>query len=98
MDSPFEHRLRVRYGETDQMGVVHHPNYLHYMEEARTAYLAALGRPYSELERGGVGLVVRRVELRFGEAFPTGRTRINCTVPAGDGRWYWFGHQFYRAP
>lgn len=40
----------------------------------------------------------RRVELRFDKPFPAGRTRINCTVPAGDGRWYWFGHQFYRAP
>jgi len=61
----FEHRVRVRYGETDQMGVVHHPEYLLYMEEARTAYMAHLGCPYSELERSGVGLAVRRVELRY---------------------------------
>ncbi len=37
----------------------------------------------------------RHVELRFKEAFGAGRTRINCTVPAGDGRWYWLGTQYY---
>lgn len=60
-----EHILRVRYGETDQMGVVHHPNYLLYMEEARTAYMASLGLPYSRLEKEGVGLPVRKLDLRY---------------------------------
>lgn len=60
-----QHRLRVRYGETDQMGVVHHANYLLYLEEARTAYMAGFGCPYGELERRGIGLPVRRCELRY---------------------------------
>ena len=64
-DPTFEHRLRVRYGETDQMGVVHHANHLLYLEEARTAYLGHLGCSYRALEAGGVGLPVRRVELRY---------------------------------
>ncbi len=38
----------------------------------------------------------RRVEIRVEQAFPKGRTRVNCTLPAGQGRWYWFGRQFYR--
>lgn len=38
----------------------------------------------------------RRIEIRVKQAFPKGRTRVNCTLPAGDGRWYWFGRQFYR--
>jgi acyl-CoA thioester hydrolase len=61
----YEHRLRVRYGETDQMGVVHHANYLLYMEEARTEYMASLGCSYAALEKRGTGLAVRRAELRF---------------------------------
>ncbi|TDJ66852.1 MAG: acyl-CoA thioesterase [Planctomycetota bacterium] len=65
MSESFEHRLRVRYGETDQMGVVHHPNYLLYFEEARTAYMAHMGLPYGELERSGVGLAVRKLDLRY---------------------------------
>ena len=62
---PYLHRLRVRYGETDQMGVVHHANHLAYLEEARTALMASLGAPYGELERSGIGLPVRRVDLRY---------------------------------
>jgi len=38
----------------------------------------------------------RRVEVRVDEAFPKGRTRINCTLPADGNRWFWFGRQFYR--
>lgn len=63
--APFVHRLRTRYGETDQMGRIHHANFLLYLEEARTRMLAHAGVPYGELERQGVGLVVRSVELRF---------------------------------
>jgi acyl-CoA thioester hydrolase len=60
-----EHRLRVRYGETDQMGVVYHANYLAYMEEGRTRLMHARGCSYAELERSGYGLAVRRASLRF---------------------------------
>ncbi len=35
-----------------------------------------------------------RVEVRFDKPFPAGRNRINCTMPAGDGRWYWLGRYF----
>lgn len=59
------HRLKVRYSETDQMGVVHHANHLAYLEEARTEYMADLGVPYREIEAAGVGLPVRRVDLRY---------------------------------
>ena len=37
----------------------------------------------------------RRVAVAVTRAFPPGRSRINCTLPAGDGRWRWFGRQFY---
>jgi peptidoglycan/xylan/chitin deacetylase (PgdA/CDA1 family) len=36
-----------------------------------------------------------RVEVRLSGPLPTGRTRINCTMPASDGRWRWFGRQLY---
>ncbi len=38
----------------------------------------------------------RRVEVRVDKAFPKGRTRVNCTLPAKGKRWFWFGRQFYR--
>ncbi len=62
---PYEHRLRVRYAETDQMGVVHHANYLLYFEEARTRLMDELGCSYAALERQGIGMPVRRTELRY---------------------------------
>jgi len=40
----------------------------------------------------------RRIEVRMEKAMPVGRTRLNCTMPAGEGRWRWFGRQFYVAP
>jgi hypothetical protein len=36
-----------------------------------------------------------RIEVRFMKPLPKSRTRLNCTLPAGEGRWYWFGYQFY---
>lgn len=65
MSTPYEHRLTVRYGETDQMGVAHHANFLLYMEEARTAMMKARGCSYRELEESGYGLPVRKAELRY---------------------------------
>ncbi len=64
---PFEHRsqLRVRYGETDQMGVVWHGNYILYFEAARTEALRACGGSYRDLEAGGVMMPVVSVDLRF---------------------------------
>ncbi|WP_420563192.1 polysaccharide deacetylase family protein [Thalassobaculum sp.] len=36
-----------------------------------------------------------RVEVRLSEPFPAGRARVNCTMPGPDGRWHWYGIQFY---
>ena len=45
--------LRVRYYETDAMGIVHHSNYIRWFEVARTDYLRAVGLPYRDLEASG---------------------------------------------
>ncbi len=45
---------KVQYYETDQMGVVHHSNYIRWFEEARVDLLAQLGLTYREMERRGV--------------------------------------------
>lgn len=36
-----------------------------------------------------------RIEVRVEKPFPRGRTRLNCTLPGGDGRWHWYGRQFF---
>ena len=65
MPKPHELEIRVRYSETDQMGVVHHANYLVYLEEGRTALMRSLGFPYDEVERRGFAMAVRRIDLRY---------------------------------
>lgn len=45
--------IRVRYYETDAMGIVHHSNYIRWFEVARTDYLRSVGLPYRELEESG---------------------------------------------
>ena len=57
--------VRVRYGETDQMGVVYHAEYLVYCEIGRTELIRDLGFPYAEMERQGVMLAVTDASLRF---------------------------------
>ena len=60
-----ELELRVRYAETDQMGVVYHANYLVWCEVGRTDYIRAGGLSYAEMERAGHGLAVADASLRF---------------------------------
>jgi acyl-CoA thioester hydrolase len=57
--------VRVRYGETDQMGVVYHPNYLLYFETGRTELMRAAGVAYSDLEKSGVFLVVTEASCKY---------------------------------
>ena len=53
-DYAFSHEIRVRFAETDAMGVVHHGNYLTYFEESRVAYLRAIGHPFTEWRKAGL--------------------------------------------
>lgn len=57
--------LDVRYYETDQMGIVHHSNYVRYFECGRTAMLKELGLPLEKIEESGVMLPVVSVECRY---------------------------------
>ena len=56
---PFKHK--VQYYETDMMGVTHHANYIHWMEEARIDFLEQLGFPYAAMEQQGVLCPVKSV-------------------------------------
>lgn len=61
----FSTQIRVRYGETDQMGIVYHGNYATYFEIGRTEWLRNLGISYKELEQQGVMLPVISLSLNF---------------------------------
>jgi acyl-CoA thioester hydrolase len=57
--------LRVRYAETDQMGIAHHAEYLAWLEVGRTDYLRELGMTYRELEQEGLRLPVTEIQARY---------------------------------
>lgn len=57
--------LQVQYYETDQMGVVHHSNYIRYYETARTDFIKSLGISYRELEESGTTMPIINVASRY---------------------------------
>ncbi|WP_018111634.1 acyl-CoA thioesterase [Thermus igniterrae] len=74
-------RIKVRYAETDQMGVVHHSVYAVYLEAARVDFLERAGLPYAHIEARGIAFpvvelsLVFRAPARFGEEIAV-RTRL----------------------
>jgi acyl-CoA thioester hydrolase len=64
-DYDFVHRIRVRFVETDAMGIVHHSNYLPYFEEARVAYLRHVGHPFTEWRESGLESPVLESYVRY---------------------------------
>ena len=79
--------IRVRYAETDQMGVVHHANYLLYFEDARTKFCEDMGFPYAELEASGYLSPVVSIECSYGASLVYGDvatvvTRVTEVRPA----------------
>ncbi len=57
--------IRVRYAETDRMGLLHHANYLVYFEQGRTELLRSSGLAYKDLEDQGYLLVLTKIEVRY---------------------------------
>lgn len=57
--------VRVRYAETDQMGVVYHSNYFHYFEVARSESIRGLGFTYADMERMGIIMPVVEVRCKY---------------------------------
>ncbi len=64
-DYEFVHRIRVRFVETDAMGIVHHSNYLAYFEETRVEYLRAIGHPFTEWREAGIESPVLESFVRY---------------------------------
>jgi acyl-CoA thioester hydrolase len=65
MLSSHEIEIRVRYQETDAMGVLHHANYFTYFEMGRTELLRSYGVAYRDIEEGGLLMVIVKVECRY---------------------------------
>ncbi|MFC1959175.1 acyl-CoA thioesterase [Chloroflexota bacterium] len=60
-----ETSFRVRYAETDAMGIVHHASYIVYFEEGRSHYARVRGASYAALEQSGFALAVSEIHARY---------------------------------
>jgi acyl-CoA thioester hydrolase len=81
-----EVQIRVRYAETDRMGLLHHANYLVYFEQGRTELLRQMGRNYKDVEDQGFYLVLVKIEVRYRQParyddLLTLRTTVTRTTP-----------------
>jgi acyl-CoA thioester hydrolase len=88
---------RVRYAETDQMGVVYHSNYLIWCEIGRTDHLRELGATYAELERQGLKLAVAEAQLRYhASARYDDLVQIETWIERAQSRALTFGYEIFR--
>lgn len=90
--------FRVRYAETDQMGVVYHTNYLIWCEVGRTDFIRARGMSYADIERAGIGLAVSDLSARFhGAARYDDLIRVRTTLAEIRSRSITFDYLITRA-
>ena len=61
----FIYERKINYDETDRMGVVHHSNYIRYLEEARTEWLEVLNMPFDLLEKNEITIPVLGVNCTY---------------------------------
>ena len=84
---PTDIEFRVRYAETDQMGVVYHTNYLIWCEMGRTDFIRKRGMSYADIERSGTLLAVSDLTARFlGAARYEQMVRVQTTLASIQSR------------
>ena len=89
---PYYHQ--VQYYETDGMRIVHHSNYIRWMEEARSDYLIQVGFPYEKLEEHGILFPVLSASCDYKMAVTFGETvKIQLALEWFDGLRYEVSYQ-----
>ncbi|MGM9630817.1 acyl-CoA thioesterase [Butyricicoccus sp.] len=98
MDKFFSYQHRIQYYETDGMRIVHHSNYIRWMEEARTAMMEQLGYGYDQMERDGISIPVISVSCEYKEMMHFGQTcRVDVRVTAVSQVRMSVSYEFYDA-
>ncbi|HEX2032896.1 MAG TPA: thioesterase family protein [Chloroflexota bacterium] len=94
----FEHRFRVRYAETDTMGVAHHSSYLVWFEAGRVEFLRSLGFAWAEVEASGYAHAVHEVHVQYRRAVRFDQLLTLCVaVVSAAGPRLVFGYRLYDA-
>ena len=91
-------RLRVRFAETDQMGIAHHSSYVLWMEAARVEWLRERGVSYVEMERSGVSLAVSGVNINYrAAAYFDDEVEVETQLVEGKSRRFRYVYRLTRA-
>lgn len=96
MEIDFQHAisLRVRYGETDQMGYCYYGNYAQYFEVGRVEALRSLGMSYKEMEEQGVMLPVSEFSVKYkAPAFYDDELKVITKITEVKGARIWFAYE-----
>lgn len=92
-----ETEIEVRYAETDQMGVVHHANYVVWFELARTRHCAASGFHYADVEKMGYLLMVTGAQVSYRRPARYGDTvRVGCWIDRLGSRGVRFAYEVFK--
>ncbi|RME75253.1 MAG: acyl-CoA thioesterase [Chloroflexi bacterium] len=93
-----ETTFRVRYAETDQMGIVHHASYVVWLEEGRSSWMRAHGRSYAQFEQEGFVLAVTDLQVRYHKAARYDQAvTVRCWVEKVRSRQLEFGYEIVDA-
>jgi acyl-CoA thioester hydrolase len=93
-ESVVETTFRVRYAETDQMGIVHHASYVAWLEEGRSQWMRAHGNSYAQFEKEGLLLVVSELYLCYRQpARYDQRVTVRCWVESVRSRQIQFDYE-----
>ncbi|MFO7369472.1 MAG: thioesterase family protein [Bacteroidales bacterium] len=94
----YEFQFRVRYPDTDQMGTVHHSNYVKYYETARWELFRTLGISYRSVEEAGYMLPVTRMNFRFLKTIHyDDLLTVKTTLKQMRAARIWFTYKLYNA-
>lgn len=94
-----ELNVRVRFAETDQMGVVHHSRWVVWLEAARVEWLRERGLSYRELEESGVSLAVTDLQVRYlGSARFDDLLAVQATLVTARSRLFTFSYRVLLLP
>lgn len=92
----YQHQIRVRYGDTDQMGYVYYGNYGYYYEQARSEAIRSIGISYKQIEDSGTMMPITRMNIKYiRPAYYDELLTIKTTVPTLPHRLILFTYEVY---
>ena len=97
-EKTYTYYRKAQYHETDQMGIIHHSNYVKWMEEARIGYMSRMGFSYKKVEELGVISPVVEISVAYRkQVFFDDEIRIRVGIKQYNGISLEFNYEFFNA-